>query len=114
MIRPEKVKAIVVTLLEDEKNFIERFYPIVWEDYQFRRAYIPQKRRIHLTITQLCKGFSMEYLDRNLIDADNDIFVKLCEIDKRLGVFNEDHILVMALGFFAFDLIQNNKHIKVC
>ena len=113
MIRPEKVKAIVVTLLEDEKNYIERFYPIVWEDYQFRRAYIPQKRRNHLTRTQLCKGFSMEYLDRNLIDADNDIFVKLCEIDKRLDLFNEDHILLMAFSLFAFDVIQNNEHIQV-
>ena len=63
-----------------------------------RRAYIPQKTRNNLTKTLLCKGFSLEYLVRNLIDADNDVFAKLCEIDKRLGVLNDNYILLMALA----------------
>ena len=113
MTRLEEVKLIVLTLLEEEINYIERFYPIEWVDYQSCRAHIPQHGYGHTTGTQMFKGYSAEYLRLNLIDADNDVFVKLCEIDKRLGVFNKDQILLMAFGFFAFDVIQNNKHIKV-
>ena len=106
---------IVVTLLEDEKKYIARFYPITWVDYHCCLARLPICFwYFHdVTLVKSFKGFAMQYLYMHVIDAENSVFVKLCEIDKRLGVFNQDYILLAALFFFAVDLIQNNEYIKV-
>ena len=111
MTRREEGEVIFLTLLEEEINYIERFFPIIRENNQSCKVQIPQVWVTHGK--QWFNGYAAEYLAHSLIDADNGIFVKLCEIDKRLGLFNEDHILLMALSLFAFDVIQNNEHIQV-
>lgn len=101
----------VVTLLEDEKNYISKLYPIVW--FNDNSCIVPHYI-MRITITKHhVKGFALEYLKQHVIAAENSVFVKLCAIDERLGVLNNTHFLLLPFWFFAFDVIKNNHHIQV-
>jgi len=106
----------MVTLLEEEKNFLSQV--LQWDvwDWDFdnnNRCTVPQHTHRGTATTHQFRGFAMKYMRDNLILTENTVFVKLCLIDHRLGILNEDHIFLMAFRFFAFDVIQNNAHIQV-
>ena len=98
-----------VTLLEDEKNYISQVFQMEIKN----NIFLPQIHFKHANTVHRLKGFAMEYVTRNFFATENTVFVKLCVIDQRLGILNIDHILLIALLYFAFDVIQHNDHIQV-
>ena len=101
---------IVVTLLEDETNYISQIFQLEIKNNNF---ILPHFRFQDANTIHQLKGFAMEYVKRNFFATENTVFVKLCVIDQRLGILNIDHILFIALLYFAFDVIQHNDHIQV-
>ena len=109
---------IVVTLMEDEKNYISQIFQSEIKDkndgFQTKREIVlPHFTYQDANTKHQFKGFAMTYVKRNLFGTENTVFVKLCVMDQRLGILNIDHILLIAIRYFAFDVIQNNEHIQV-
>ena len=97
-------KIETIKLTEREENIVTREFGEILP----RENYINFAHSIDSTIFF---GYAGRYLRDRTVYAKVDTFDKLKNIDQKIGLFNNEDVLCVALFYFAYDILD--KHFKV-
>ena len=57
-------------------------------------------------------GHTDRYLYEKCVNAKFETFVNLMKIDTKLGLFNNDDSVILALCFFAYDILEKSSLVQ--